>query len=75
MLNDATCFKNVYIVTGYTDLRSGIDTLAAILEDKLGRKPYEAVNAVPLYRQEKGTSPIDRKAIGGCLLCVGKTKH
>lgn len=42
MLNDATCFKNVYIVTGYTDLRSGIDTLAAILEEKLGRKPYEA---------------------------------
>ena len=28
MLNDATCFKKIFIVTGYTDLRSGIDRLA-----------------------------------------------
>ena len=40
MLNDATCFETVYIVTGYTDLRSGIDTLAAIIESKLGKKPF-----------------------------------
>lgn len=39
MLNDATCFKNVFIVTGYTDLRSGIDTLAARVESLLGSKP------------------------------------
>ena len=40
MLNDATCFETVYIVTGYTDLRYGIDTLAAIIESKLGKKPF-----------------------------------
>ncbi|WP_124068449.1 IS66 family insertion sequence element accessory protein TnpB [Clostridium sp. E02] len=40
MLNDATCFKNVYIVTGYTDLRSGIDTLVSIVESKLKSKPF-----------------------------------
>lgn len=40
MLNDAICFKNVYIVTGYTDLRSGIDTLVALVESMLGSKPY-----------------------------------
>lgn len=34
MLNDATCFKQVYIVCGYTDLRSGIDTLASIIDAK-----------------------------------------
>lgn len=32
MLNDATCFKAVYIVCGYTDLRSGMDRLAALVE-------------------------------------------
>jgi transposase len=40
MLNDAICFKNVYIITGFTDLRFGIDSLAALIESKLGNKPY-----------------------------------
>ena len=40
MLNDATCFKNVYIVTGYTDLRYGINSLVALIEAKLGVKPF-----------------------------------
>ena len=48
MLNDATCFETVYIVTGYTDLRSGIDTLAAIIESKLGKKPF-VPNTIYLY--------------------------
>ncbi len=40
MLNDATCFKRVYIVCGYTDLRSGIDTLASIVDAKTDNSPY-----------------------------------
>ena len=40
MLNDATCFKRVYIVCGYTDLRSGIDTLASIVDAKTDNCPY-----------------------------------
>ena len=32
MLNDATCFKNVYIVCGRTDLRYGIDGLVGIIK-------------------------------------------
>lgn len=39
MLNDATCFKQIYIVCGYTDLRYGIDSLAAIIKSKLGCGP------------------------------------
>lgn len=40
MLNDAACFKQVFIVTGYTDLRSGIDKLASVIENKTGGGPY-----------------------------------
>ena len=40
MLNDATCFKQVYIVCGYTDLRSGIDKLVSIIDAKTGNSPY-----------------------------------
>ena len=36
MLNDAICFKAVYIVCGYTDFRSGMDRLAA----QTGNRPY-----------------------------------
>lgn len=40
MLNDATCFKQVFIVVGYTDLRSGIDRLVNIIESQTGTKPF-----------------------------------
>lgn len=40
MLNDATCFKAVYIVCGYTDLRAGMDRLAALVETQTGSRPY-----------------------------------
>lgn len=40
MLNDATCFQAVYIVCGYTDLRFGMDRLAAVIETKTGNSPY-----------------------------------
>ena len=40
MLNDATCFKAVYIVCGYTDLRSDMDRLAALVEAQAGNRPY-----------------------------------
>lgn len=40
MLNDAMCFKQVYIVCGYTDLRSGIDTLASIIDAKTDNSPF-----------------------------------
>jgi transposase len=40
MLNDATCFKQVFIVTGYTDLRSSIDRLAGIIETQTGKTPF-----------------------------------
>ena len=40
MLNDATCFKNVYIVCGFTDFRKGIESLAAIIAKRSELKPF-----------------------------------
>lgn len=40
MLNDATCFKEVFIICGYTDLRSGIDRLAGIISACSGNRPF-----------------------------------
>ncbi len=41
MLNDGKGFKKVYIATGYTDLRSGIDGLAGIVKHKFNLDPFD----------------------------------
>jgi len=41
MFRDATGFKEVYLVTGYTDLRRGIDGLATLIEQEYKLNPYE----------------------------------
>jgi transposase len=40
MVNDATCFKQVYIVCSYTFLKSGIDTLASLIDSQAEQSPY-----------------------------------
>lgn len=41
MLNNATCFKEIYIVCGRTDLRSGIDRLATLIKTKCGNDIFK----------------------------------
>ena len=40
MLNDLSCGTQVYLVTGYTDLRRSIDGLAAIVQGQLQLDPF-----------------------------------
>lgn len=41
MLNDATGFKKVYLATGYTDLRRGMEGLATIIRFRFHLDPYD----------------------------------
>jgi len=41
MLNDAKGFDKVYIATGFTDLRRGIEGLAAIIKKEFRLDPFE----------------------------------
>ena len=41
MLNDGTAFKRIYLATGYTDLRRGIEGLAAIIRFQFELDPYD----------------------------------
>ena len=41
MLNDASCFSHIYLLTGYTDMRKGIDGLIAIVAGAFNLDPTE----------------------------------
>lgn len=41
MLRDLTCFKEVYIACGRTDLRRGIDGLATIVKEQFRLDPFQ----------------------------------
>lgn len=41
MLNDGSGFKRIYLATGYTDLRRGIEGLAAIIRFQFELDPYD----------------------------------
>ena len=41
MLNDATGFDKIFIATGYTDLRRGIDGLASTIKYQFELDPFQ----------------------------------
>mgnify|MGYP000846507259 FL=1 len=48
MLNDASGFKHIYLCTGYTDLRRGIDGLIAVVNAEFKLDPPES-NSIFLF--------------------------
>ena len=41
MLNNATGFKKIYLATGFTDLRRGIEGLASRVKFQFNLDPYD----------------------------------
>lgn len=41
MLNNATCFEKVFIATGFTDLRKGIDGLSSLIKFQFDLDPFQ----------------------------------
>jgi len=41
MLNDASGFEKIYLTTGYTDLRRGMEGLANIIRFRFHLDPYD----------------------------------
>lgn len=41
MLNDAVGFEKIFIATGYTDLRRGIDGLASTIKFQFDLDPFQ----------------------------------
>ena len=52
MLNDLTGFKHIYIACGYTDLRRGIDGLAATVKHEFQLDPTD--DAASFFSAEEG---------------------
>mgnify|MGYP000893240592 FL=1 len=55
MLNDASGFQHVYLCTGYTDLRKGIDGLISIVTGTFGLDPTEAGSIFLFCGRKKNT--------------------
>ena len=61
MIGDISLATNIYIITGYTDMRRSIDGLYAIVMDKLGEEPdrfsiylfCECTRQVPLAKERR----------------------
>ena len=68
MLNDATCFREVYIVCGYTDMRKSIDGLCAIIEDQLKMDPSSSTLLLFCGRRRYRSKALFREPDGFVLI-------
>lgn len=61
MLNDAVGFEKIFIATGYTDLRRGIDGLASTIKFQFDLDPFQK-HILFLFC---GNAPIESKGSFG----------
>ena len=60
MLKEAALRTQVYLVTGYTDLRQGIDGLAGLVEGRLSLDPYSKALFEPFPKKRTRKSEKKR---------------
>lgn len=60
MLNDARGFNRIMIACGRTDLRRGIDGLAAVVQEQFQLDPTEKKCPVPVLRDKDGQNQRPR---------------
>ena len=51
MLNDASGFRRIYLATGYTDLRRGMEGLASIIKFNFSAGSVSKRYSVPVLRK------------------------
>lgn len=69
MLNDLSLDKQVYIVTGYTDLRCSIDGLAMIVKAQMQLDPYSTALFLFCGRRVTALKDFSGKATDFCF-CI-----
>ena len=71
MLNDGYGFKKVYLATGYTDLRRGMEGLAAIIRFQFNLDPYDK-NTLFLFCGKRSNRIKGLLWEGDCFLLLYK---
>ena len=74
MFSDLACGCDVYLVTGYTDMRKGIDGLATIvqgMQEESFMKPYLQMKKSEKHRERMKAL----KESTNCLISKGNTLH
>ena len=81
MLGDISLATNIYIVTGYTDMRKSIDGLCAIVVDYFNAEPNERSKNIRIASFRCSTKPFsgkiedyDRGFLLGYLMMSGQIK-